>query len=80
VLRLVLGQGLMPVAIGLLAGLAGSMAAARALEALLYGVPAHDARAAAGASAVLLGVALLACVLPARRALRVDPAVALRDE
>jgi predicted permease len=80
VLGLVLRQGLVPVAGGLAAGLLASLAAGRALQALLYGVAAHDTRAAGTASALLLAAALAACALPARRALRVDPAEALRDE
>jgi putative ABC transport system permease protein len=80
VLGLVLRQGLVPVALGLLAGLAATLALGRTVQGLLYGVVGHDARAAAGAAALLLAAALAACALPARRALRVDPAVALRDE
>jgi putative ABC transport system permease protein len=80
VVTLVLRQGLTPVALGLLAGLFASRLAGRALASLLYGVPPHDARAGAAAAAVLLAAALLACALPARRALSVDPAQALRDE
>jgi putative ABC transport system permease protein len=80
VVRLVLRQGLVPVALGLLAGLAASVAVGRALQALLFGVGAHDPSAALAASLLLLAAALCACALPARRALRVDPSVALRDE
>jgi putative ABC transport system permease protein len=80
VIGLVLRQGLLPVALGLLAGLAASLALARTLRALLYGVAGHDPSAAVAAAGLLLCAALLACALPARRALRVDPAEALRDE
>jgi putative ABC transport system permease protein len=80
VLGLVLRQGLVPVALGLVGGLAASAALGRTLRGLLYGVGAQDPRAALAASALLLAAAMGACALPARRALRVDPAVALRDE
>jgi putative ABC transport system permease protein len=77
---LVLRQALLPVAAGLAAGLVAALAAGRAIEGLLYGVAPHDPRAAALAAALLLAAAGTACALPARRALRVDPALALRDE
>ncbi|HTM25478.1 MAG TPA: ABC transporter permease [Vicinamibacterales bacterium] len=80
VMRLVLAEGMAPVIAGGAAGLAGSLAATRALQTLLYGVTPLDTPSVAAAPAILVGVALLACVLPARRALRVDPLVALRDE
>jgi ABC-type antimicrobial peptide transport system permease subunit len=80
VLGLVLRQGMAPVAAGVAAGLLAALAVGRALAAFLYGVAPHDARTAAAAAALLLAAALAACVLPVRRALRVDPAEALRDE
>jgi putative ABC transport system permease protein len=80
VLRLVLRQGMMPVLIGLAAGLVASLALGRLSAGLLFGVPPHDPATLAAAAAVLTASALLACALPARRAARIDPAQALRDE
>ena len=80
VLRLVLGQGLVPAAIGLAVGLAGALAATRVLGAVLYGVTPLDPLAYAGGALVLITVAVLANYLPARRAARIDPLTALRSE
>jgi ABC-type antimicrobial peptide transport system permease subunit len=80
VLRLMLWRYLRPVATGLAVGLLASLLAARALATRLYGVPATDPAALAGAALLLASVAGVACWLPARRALRVDPTVALRAE
>jgi putative ABC transport system permease protein len=80
VLRLVLGQGISLIAIGLVAGLAGAFAASRALNSLLYGVGTLDAAALFGALATLAAVAFIACYLPARRASQVNPIEALRTE
>jgi len=80
VLRLVLRQGMMPVLIGLAAGLVASLALGRLSAGLLFGVPPHDPATLAAAAAVLTTAALLACALPAWRAARIDPAQALRDE
>ncbi len=80
VFRLVLGQGVTLVALGILLGLIGAAAASRTLTSVLYGVGALDLSAFAVAVASLTLVALLACVLPARRATRVDPIIALRTE
>jgi ABC-type antimicrobial peptide transport system permease subunit len=80
VLRLVLGQGISLIGIGLLAGLAGAFAASRALQSLLYGVGTLDAAALFGALATLATVAFIACYLPARRASQVNPIEALRTE
>ena len=78
--RLVLLQGLAPVAAGLAVGLVGSLAAGRFVSGLLYGVGATDPFVFAGVALVLLAAATAACWLPARRATRVDPLVALRYE
>ena len=80
VLRLVLGQGLGFVAAGLAIGLAGAFGLMRFVSSLLYGVRATDPMTLAFAAFVLAGVALLASYIPARRAMRVDPMVALRYE
>lgn len=76
----VLGLGVRLAAIGLGIGLAGAWAATRLLASMLYGVRSTDALTFTAASLILLGVALLASYLPARRAMRVDPMVALRYE
>jgi putative ABC transport system permease protein len=79
VARLVLGEGLRPALLGVALGLAGAGFAARLLSSLLFGVTPTDGLTLAGASALLVAVALLAAALPARRALRVEPAVTLRE-
>jgi predicted permease len=78
VLRLVLKQGMTLVFMGVAIGMAASVAVGRVLSRMLYGVGAGDPASVASAAAVLLAVALVACYLPARRASRVDPLVALR--
>jgi predicted permease len=80
VLGLVLRQGMAPVLAGLAAGLALALSLGRLGSSLLFEVPPHDAATLAAAAAVLTAAALLACALPARRAARIDPAQALRDE
>jgi predicted permease len=80
VLRLVLGGGLKLVALGLMIGLAAAFALSRTLEHLLFSVRAQDLSTFAGSAAVLAIVAALACWIPARRATKVDPIVALRYE
>jgi len=80
VLRLVLGEGILLVAIGVVLGLGGAMAATRLISSFLYGVSATDPTIFALIPLLLMSVALLACYLPARRALKVDPMVALRYE
>jgi hypothetical protein len=77
---LVLRQGMMPVAIGLCAGMAGSLALARFVEALLFHVAPRDPLALAGAPAAILAAALAGIFVPVRRATRVDSTVALREE
>jgi putative ABC transport system permease protein len=80
VLRDVLGLGVRLTGMGLALGLAGALAATRALSSLLYGVGSADAVTFTAVSLVLMIVALFASYLPARRAMRVDPIVALRYE
>ncbi|HZN08480.1 MAG TPA: ABC transporter permease [Pyrinomonadaceae bacterium] len=80
VLRLVVRQGMTMTLIGLVLGLAGAFSLSRVMIGLLHGVSPTDPLTFAGVSIVLLAVALLACLIPARRATRVDPIVALRAE
>ncbi|HXR76815.1 MAG TPA: ABC transporter permease [Bryobacteraceae bacterium] len=79
VLRLILKQGMSLVVTGVVIGFVAALFVGRLLSRMLYGVSASDPASIAGAAAVLLAVALLACYLPARRASRVDPLVALRE-
>src|SRR5215469_822531 len=80
VLRLVLRQGLTLAVLGLITGLAASLLLTRAISSQLFGVQASDPLTYTGVAALLLGVALLAGYVPARRAINVDPMVALRCE
>lgn len=80
VMRLVVRQGMTMALIGLALGLVGAAAISRVMSGLLHGVSPTDPLTFIGVSIVLLGVALLACFVPARRATRVDPIVALRTE
>jgi putative ABC transport system permease protein len=78
--RLVIGQGLRPVAVGAVAGVLGALAVTSLLQSLLFGVEAIDVPTYGVAVALLGLIATAACTLPALRAMRVDPLVALREE
>jgi putative ABC transport system permease protein len=80
VLRLVLGEGLRTICMGVAVGIASALALTRTLESLLFDVTADDPLTFGGVTLFLAGVALLACYIPARRATKVDPMVALRYE
>ena len=80
VLGLVLREGARPVAVGIAAGLGGGLALARLLQSMLFEVGPHDPLTFALIAALLALVAALACAAPAYRAVRVDPAAALRAE
>ena len=78
--RMVVGQGMRPVAIGVALGLAGAVVVTTLMQSLLFGVTPVDPVAYVVATAVLGAIAVAACAVPALRATRVDPLVALRDE
>jgi len=80
VMRLVVRQGMWLALVGLAIGLVGSLALTRLMSSVLYGVSATDVVTFAGVTLLLGSVVLLACYLPARRAAKVDPLIALRCE
>ena len=80
VLRLIVRDGMAPTLIGIALGAAGALGATRLMRSLLYGVSATDPAVFAVVATMLLVVALAACLVPARRAARVDPNMALRNE
>jgi predicted permease len=80
IMRLVLRQGLTITAAGIGLGILGALALARVVQTLLYGVSSTDPATYAGVGAVIFAVALLACLVPAQRAMRVDPLEAIRND
>jgi putative ABC transport system permease protein len=80
VARLVIGQGMTVVGVGIGLGLATALAATRLISSLLFDVGAADPSAYAGAGTLLFVVAMLACAIPALRAMRLQPAAVLRNE
>jgi putative ABC transport system permease protein len=80
VLRLFMSQGMRLVLLGLVIGLGGAVALTRLMSSLLFGVSTTDTVTFVAVGVVLTAVGVLACYLPARRATRVDPLVALRYE
>src|SRR5690606_33643224 len=80
VIRTVMGRGVRLISLGLVLGVSGALLLSRFLRGLLFGVSATDPAIIAGATTLLLAVAVLASYLPARRATRVDPNVALRGD
>jgi predicted lysophospholipase L1 biosynthesis ABC-type transport system permease subunit len=80
ILRLAVGEGMRVVLIGLAAGLVGAVIVTRIFRSMLFEVGSSDPATLASVSAILAGVALLACYLPARRATRADPLAALREQ
>lgn len=79
-LKLVLGSGLLLAAIGLVMGIGGAFGVTQLLGSMLFQVSPHDPFTLLGVAVVLAGVALIACYIPARRATKVDPIIALRYE
>ncbi len=80
VLQMVIREGLRPALLGVAIGVVGALALTRFLSSLLYGVASTDPLTFVAVSLLLIAVALAACYVPARRAAKVDPMVALRHE
>ena len=80
VMKMILSQGLRPILIGVAMGIAGALALTRTVASLLFGVTATDPLTFGAVTLLLVGAALAACYLPARRVTKVDPVIALRCE
>jgi predicted permease len=80
ILRLIVTEGMKPALIGLLLGVAGALALGRVLASFIYGITAYDPPTFAAVAALLAAVALLASIIPAYRAARIEPTRALREE
>ena len=80
VFLLVVRDGMLLVGVGIIIGLGGGLASARSLSSFLYAVPTSNVPTFAAMTAILTAVALVACIIPARRAMRVPPTTALRCE
>lgn len=80
VLRLILKEGLLLAGIGVVAGIAGALVLTRLMRSALFGVSATDPVIFAGVAMLLVAVGVAGCLVPAQRAMRVDPLVALRHE
>jgi len=80
VLRLVIGQGMWTTIVGMAIGIGGSFVLTRTMQSLLFGVSTTDPLTLVGVVVLLAAVSFLACWIPARRATKVDPLVALRYE
>ena len=80
IFRLVVGEGLRLTLLGLILGVVAALGAGSLLASILFGLKQTDPLTFLGVSAVLVWAAVLACYLPARRAMHLDPMAALRDE
>jgi ABC-type antimicrobial peptide transport system permease subunit len=80
VVALIIQQGMLPVAVGLAVGLAAALMLARLLTGIIYGVSAHDPVTLAIVTGVLAISALIGTLVPARRAARIDPLIAIRGD
>jgi ABC-type lipoprotein release transport system permease subunit len=78
--RLILVQGMKPALTGVVGGVAGALFATRLLQSMLFHVSPMDPSTFVAVALVLMGVAVLACLIPAMRATRIDPTIALRRE
>ena len=78
--RLVIAQGMALTVVGVMIGVGGSALGARTLQSVVFQTSVYDTRAFVGSAAMLIAIAFLACYVPARRASRVDPILALRAE
>ena len=79
-MRMVLGEGLRVALLGVVVGIAAALGLTRLLTQMIFGVRAADPLTFAGVAILLTFIAMVACYIPARRAMRVDPIVALRYE